>query len=88
MSYAFWNNWRAFLGYRVVGVANVALADNQFLPFLADTAGLFRSQAERQPDSARSLHGRRLALLRIRPPKAGSTLHVLDLLWGRSRTLC
>jgi hypothetical protein len=30
---------RAFVGYRVVGIANLALADNQFLPFLADSAG-------------------------------------------------
>lgn len=39
VSWAFTPNLRAFVGYRVVGVANVALADNQFLPFLADVAG-------------------------------------------------
>ena len=39
VSYAFSPNLRAFVGYRVVGVANVALADNQFLPYLADVAG-------------------------------------------------
>jgi hypothetical protein len=38
-SYAFGQNWRAFIGYRVVSVANVALADNQFLPSLADSSG-------------------------------------------------
>ncbi len=38
-SYALTPSLRAFIGYRVVGVANVALADNQFLPFLADTQG-------------------------------------------------
>jgi hypothetical protein len=39
LSYAFTDNLRGFIGYRVVGVANVALADNQFLPYLADTQG-------------------------------------------------
>jgi hypothetical protein len=38
-SYALTQNLRAIIGYRVVGVANVALADNQFLPSLADTNG-------------------------------------------------
>ncbi len=53
LSYAFWNNWRAFLGYRVVGVANVALADNQFLPFLADTQGF----SEVKQSGSLILHG-------------------------------
>jgi hypothetical protein len=39
LNYAFTPNIRAYFGYRVIGVANVALADNQFLPYLADTAG-------------------------------------------------
>ncbi len=39
MSYQFHPNWRAFLGYRAIAVTQVALADNQFLPFLADTQG-------------------------------------------------
>ena len=43
LNYAFTPNLRAFLGYRVVGVANLALADNQFLPFLADTQGFAQS---------------------------------------------
>jgi Putative beta barrel porin-7 (BBP7) len=32
-------NWSAYMGYRVIGVAGLALGDNQFLPFLADTQG-------------------------------------------------
>ena len=46
-------NWRAFLGYRVIGLANVALADNQYLPFLADTQGF--SQMKQNGDLI--LHG-------------------------------
>jgi len=38
-SWAFCRNVQAYVGYRVIGIANVALADNQFLPFLADQAG-------------------------------------------------
>ena len=53
LSYSFWNNWRAFIGYRVVGVANVALADNQFLPFLADTQGF----SEVKQNGSLILHG-------------------------------
>jgi hypothetical protein len=37
--YAITPNWRAFIGYRVIGVAGLALGDNQFLPYLADNAG-------------------------------------------------
>ncbi len=37
--YFFRNGMFVYLGYRVVGVANVALSDNQFLPYLADTQG-------------------------------------------------
>ncbi len=39
LSWAFTPNFRAFFGYRVVGISNIALADNQFLPFLADQQG-------------------------------------------------
>jgi hypothetical protein len=53
LSYAFASNWRAFIGYRVVGIANVALADNQFLPFLADTAGF----AQVKQNGGLILHG-------------------------------
>jgi hypothetical protein len=35
-------NCQLFFGWRVIGVSNVALADNQFLPYIADSAG-FRS---------------------------------------------
>lgn len=52
-SYAFASNWRAFIGYRVVGIANVALADNQFLPFLADTQGF----AQVKQNGGLILHG-------------------------------
>jgi hypothetical protein len=39
MNWAITPNFRAYLGYRVIGIANLALADNQFLPFLADQQG-------------------------------------------------
>ena len=39
LNYSVTPNIRAYIGYRVVAVSNVALADNQVLPFLADTAG-------------------------------------------------
>ena len=39
MNWAITPNFRAYFGYRVIGVANLALADNQFLPFLADQQG-------------------------------------------------
>ncbi|HEV3138421.1 MAG TPA: BBP7 family outer membrane beta-barrel protein [Pirellulales bacterium] len=39
LNWAFTPNFRAYLGYRVIGVANLALSDNQFLPFLADQQG-------------------------------------------------
>ncbi len=39
LNWAFTQNIRGYIGYRVVGLANVALGDNQFLPFLADTQG-------------------------------------------------
>ncbi len=32
-------NAQLFFGWRVIGLSNVALADNQFLPYAADTAG-------------------------------------------------
>ncbi len=32
-------NCQIFAGWRVLGVSNLALGDNQFLPYLADTAG-------------------------------------------------
>ena len=32
-------NWRLYAGYRVIAVSQLALADNQFLPYLADTTG-------------------------------------------------
>jgi hypothetical protein len=32
-------NCQVFAGWRVIGVSNIALGDNQFLPYLADTAG-------------------------------------------------
>jgi hypothetical protein len=38
-TYQFACNWRAYAGYRVIGITNVGLGDNQFLPFLADAAG-------------------------------------------------
>lgn len=46
-------NWRAFAGYRVMGITNVALADNQFLPFLADAAGF----ADVKTNGSLILHG-------------------------------
>jgi hypothetical protein len=52
-SWLFANNWRGFIGYRLVGVNNIALADNQFLPFLADTAGF----AQVKQDGSLILHG-------------------------------
>ncbi|HEX3725511.1 MAG TPA: hypothetical protein VHV08_04685 [Pirellulales bacterium] len=52
-SWAFRSNWRAFLGYRVIGVNNVALGDNQFLPFLADTQGF----GQVKQDGSLILHG-------------------------------
>lgn len=33
--------WSVYAAYRAVGIAGVALADNQFPPFLADTPGIF-----------------------------------------------
>ncbi len=51
--WAFTQNLRAFIGYRVVGVANIALADNQFLPFLADTQGF----AQMKQNGGLILHG-------------------------------
>ena len=47
------NNWRAFAGYRMMGITNVALSDNQFLPFLADTAGF----ADVKSNGSLILHG-------------------------------
>ena len=32
-------NCQVFIGWRVLAVSQVALGDNQFLPYLADTAG-------------------------------------------------
>jgi hypothetical protein len=39
LNYAITPNWWIFGGYRVLGVTNLALADNQFLPYLADAQG-------------------------------------------------
>lgn len=52
-SYALTPNVRAYLGYRVIGVANLALADNQFLPYLADSAGF----AQVKQNGGLILHG-------------------------------
>jgi hypothetical protein len=52
-SWTFRDGWRAFIGYRVVGVNNLALADNQFLPFLADTQGF----SEVKQNGSLILHG-------------------------------
>ncbi len=38
-------NCQIFAGWRVVGVSQVALGDNQFLPYLADTAGFGQVKA-------------------------------------------
>ena len=35
-------NCQLYLGWRVIGVSHVALADNQFLPYIADSAGFQR----------------------------------------------
>jgi hypothetical protein len=43
----------AYLGYRVVGVTNVALGDNQFLPYLADVDGF----AQVKQSGSLILHG-------------------------------
>ncbi len=52
-NWAMTNNVRVYFGYRVVGIANLALADNQFLPFLADTAGF----AQVKQNGGMILHG-------------------------------
>jgi hypothetical protein len=36
LTYTFGPHWRTWVGYRVVGVSNLALADNQFAPDLGD----------------------------------------------------
>lgn len=36
LSWNFWNNWSAQIGYRVVVVSNVAFAENQFLHWVVD----------------------------------------------------
>ena len=51
--YAVTQNIRAFLGYRVIGVAGLALSDNQFLPYLADNAGF----AQVKQNGSLILHG-------------------------------
>lgn len=53
INWACTDNLRLYLGYRVIGVANLALADNQFLPFLADTQGF----SEVKQSGALILHG-------------------------------
>lgn len=53
MSYQFSARWRGYLGYRVLGVTNVALGDNQFLPFLADAGGF----ADVKDNGSLILHG-------------------------------
>ncbi len=52
-NYAVTQNMRAFIGYRVVGVAGLALSDNQFLPYLADNAGF----AQVKQNGSLILHG-------------------------------
>ncbi len=52
-NYAVTENMRAFIGYRVVGVAGLALSDNQFLPYLADNAGF----AQVKQNGSLILHG-------------------------------
>jgi hypothetical protein len=52
-NWAWTDNLRLYFGYRVVGIANLALADNQFLPFLADTAGF----AQVKQNGGMILHG-------------------------------
>lgn len=37
VAYQFSSHWRAFVGYRALAVTQVALADNQYLPYLAAT---------------------------------------------------
>jgi hypothetical protein len=44
---------RALVGYRVIGISNLALSDNQFLPYLADTAGF----AQIKQNGAIIIHG-------------------------------
>jgi hypothetical protein len=53
LNYAFTPNLKAYIGYRVVGVANVALSDNQMLPFLADQQGF----SEVKQNGSLILHG-------------------------------
>ncbi len=53
LNYALLPNLWVFGGYRVVGVTNLALADNQFLPYLADTAGF----AQVKQSGSLILHG-------------------------------
>ncbi len=53
INYAITPSIRAFVGYRVIGIANLALADNQFLPFLADSAGF----AQVKQSGALIMHG-------------------------------
>ena len=52
-NYAITPNIIAFMGYRVVGVANVALSDNQFLPYMADLGGF----AQIKQNGGLILHG-------------------------------
>jgi len=52
-SYAFTRNLLGFVGYRVVGVSGVALSDNQYLPYLADTQGF----SEVKQNGSLILHG-------------------------------
>jgi hypothetical protein len=37
VAYQFSSHWRAYVGYRAIAVTQVALADNQYLPYLAAT---------------------------------------------------
>ncbi|MBI3839698.1 MAG: BBP7 family outer membrane beta-barrel protein [Planctomycetia bacterium] len=53
LNWAFTPNLRAYIGYRVIGVSNIALSDNQFLPFLADQHGF----AQIKQNGGLILHG-------------------------------
>lgn len=52
-TYFFQRGLFAYMGYRVVGITNVALGDNQFLPFLSDAQGF----SEVKQSGSLILHG-------------------------------
>jgi len=53
VAYQFGSHWRAFLGYRAIAVTQVALADNQYLPYLAATNDF----ADAKTNGSLILHG-------------------------------